>query len=241
MDAPLDAASEMPPSGTRPWLLPLALFAIALVVIGARARQHLDFNHDGTIFKASLDVMAGKIPCRDTFFSYGPLTVWLQASALKLFGPTLLTLRLLTAFFDAIALALLAMLTARLVPRGLAFLFGLLWLGLAPCWVEIYIPWSSVYAMTTQLGCLLVLLNLAALEKDRTHAAWLRAALAGVLAFATFGLRHPVGAFLAAAVVAWLATAPWILGWSWRRTGQNLGAFLLGLAAPLSPPRGGVD
>ena len=46
----------------------------------------VDAHHDGLMLKTAMDVQAGQRLFRDTFTQYGPLTTWIHAGALALWG-----------------------------------------------------------------------------------------------------------------------------------------------------------
>jgi hypothetical protein len=223
-----DAAALNPP---RPplsrFIWPAAIFFITLIIAVVRAPMGVDVHHDGQVIKAALDVAEGRVLFRETHSPYGMLFVWVQAGALLLFGKTLLTLCMLTAFFHALDMAMIFLLAARLVPRWLAGVAALLWLSMAPFWGSMLLPWSSVYAIFFQVLTIFLLLR----HRDTGRHRW--AAAAGFAAAMVFGFRQPVGIFLVLSVAFFIISSPWVLQTGFRRSLRTLVFFGLGFFIPV--------
>src|ERR1035437_2676492 len=59
--------------------------AVAVVFLPF-AYLEFDFQHDGLMMKTAMDLASGQRIFRDTFTQYGPLSSWIQALALVVFG-----------------------------------------------------------------------------------------------------------------------------------------------------------
>src|SRR5262245_34482139 len=160
------------------------------------AALDIDPFHDGLMLKPALDVAAGQTLFRDTLMMYGPLTTGLQATALALFGRTLLVLRLSTVFAYGIVAGLLVVCWRFILPRPLAMVAGALWFLFSPIVFAVH-PWPSVYALCFQVGALLTLMRAVASSRH----GW--ALASGVLAGLTWLSRQfPTGLFTCLGVVA---------------------------------------
>ena len=106
-----------------------------------------DWHHDGILFKPAADVASGLALYRETFSQYGPLTTYLQAAAISIFGKHLLVIRLQAAIFLSLSGALLFVIAHRIAPRNIAILSVFIWLAVAPYLGETFLPWSSIYSL----------------------------------------------------------------------------------------------
>ena len=208
------------------WPFIAAGFAVPLVF----CRLGLDAHHDGIMFKPALDVAQGRMLFRDTFSQYGALTTLLQAAAIKVFGERLLSIRLLTALFYGASLLVFARVWSRLLPNKVASIVYLAGILLAPYFMYLFLPWSSVYALFFQ--GLALLFAVRSIENSRR----LDLFLSGMAAAAAHWCRQPVGIFLVLGLVVGLAIThgrirdprhP--LGRSgWLGAGQSVAVFVAG-------------
>ncbi len=150
-------------------------------------RHSIDVLHDGVMFKAAADVAEGATLFRDTFTIYGPLTVYIQASAILLFGKKLIVLRHATALFYGLTAPLLLRLWRPFLGATVAVLAVLVWALTAPMLVWTLVPWASVYALFFQALSGTLLLGAVGRGSDRGLV------LAGFVASLTFLCRQPVG------------------------------------------------
>jgi 4-amino-4-deoxy-L-arabinose transferase-like glycosyltransferase len=131
-----------------------------------------DPHHDGVQLAPAVAVSQGLTVHSDAFSQYGPITVWLHALALDVFGDRLLTLRIATAVLLGISAALLFLLAREVgLPAIVAASTAFLWVSSAPIWMvwpgfyDLW-PWPSVTFLALSLGSLLTLIK--ALGPDRT-------------------------------------------------------------------------
>lgn len=134
-------------------------FILTFLVAAYYSVFDVDPHHDGAIFKPALDVSMGVMLYRDTFSQYGALFTLLTAAGLKIFGPYLLVLRLMAAFFYGLVAVMLWLLGERLLPRWLTSLVVLLWIGVAGYIGGWFLAWSSIYALFFQLAAVYFLLR----------------------------------------------------------------------------------
>jgi len=142
------------------------------------------------MFKTAVDVAEGKILFKETFSMYGALTVFLQAAAIKIFGEYLITIKLLTAFFYGLTSVFLWLIWSKFLPKFLSTFTSIVWILLAPYFLWLFLPWSSVYALFFQV----VSIYLAILFIERNNKLFLFSS--GALACLSFFCRQPVGILL---------------------------------------------
>ena len=168
---------------------PIFIFIMTLIVAGYFSTIGVDTHHDGILLKPALDMVSGKILFKETFTQYGALTTIIQALALKLFGSYLITIRLLTAFFYALISLLLYFIYKRFLPKLILFISLLIWLLMAPYYIWVFLPWSSIYALFFQL--LTTYLLIIFFEK-KAQKYFILASISTAL---IFWCRQPVGVF----------------------------------------------
>lgn len=147
--------------------------------------MHPDPHHDGVMLKPALDVASGATLFRDTFTHYGPIATYFNAIGVKLLGPSLVTIRIVTNFSYALTFALMALALLRFLPVMLALFavfFQMIMIG------GTALPWSSVHAnlfMTASFTALVFM-------KESRYPSLL-AGLAGFCCALTFWCRQAVG------------------------------------------------
>jgi hypothetical protein len=155
-------------------------------------------------------IFQGKIPYRDIFMQFGPLNDYLPALALKLFGPTIYTLRayfFLAAIFTVLASWLLARKCLRTRPFLYVTAFVLVYEVFSPKWA---LYWGGLRHVS---GLLVVLAMLKFMESARPRL-WLF--LAGVLCGLSLLTSIEVGLFATAASGLLLMVLAWHRGLSLR-------------------------
>ncbi|MDD5208255.1 MAG: hypothetical protein PHV36_02625 [Elusimicrobiales bacterium] len=183
----------------RPFHLAL-VFLLTAGVVGAISVLQVDPHHDGIMLKPAFDVASGQTLFRDTFTQYGALTTWVQALALKVFGGSLLVLRLLTAFTYGLIAVLMWLLFSRFLPNYLNTFTCLSWLFLGYFFVNypsmMIMPWSTAFAVCSALFSLYLLVRF--LEHGRLPVLF-ASGFAAALTF-WFKINYGVVSFLAAIV-----------------------------------------
>ncbi len=160
-----------------------------------------DFGADGGQFKTALDIAEGGVIFRDTWSQYGVFTHHLHALALLLLGKTLLSIKYCTCLTYLLVSYAQYFVLRRFLPRGLAVLTALAWLGVAPHYEHGIIPWPHVDAMLFQLLSLLCLFRFV----DRNQGRYL--VLAGVLTGLSWAAKQSVGAFHFVALLGFVSLA----------------------------------
>lgn len=213
-------------AGPRAWET-LASLAVMVLLMYDPNFADGGFNHAETgLYLGNIHALfQGKVPYRDIFMQFGPLNDYLPALCLKLFGPTLYTLRAYF-FFSAILTVLVGWLLARRC------------LGTRPFWYaaalvlvyEVFNPRWSVYwgGLRHLWGLLVVLALLGSLESPRPRR-WLF--LAGLLCALALLTSIEVGLFATAAAGLFLVIQarherlPW--AGFWRRLLALAGGWAL--------------
>jgi hypothetical protein len=109
----------------RPHLKFLGVFLLTLIIYLPFTRLGVDSHHDGIMLTPALVVARGGVIHRDIFSQYGPITAYLQAVFVWIFGPHLLSIRIASATYLSLAIALLYSCWRRVLGEGIA-LFGYL-------------------------------------------------------------------------------------------------------------------
>jgi len=221
----------------------LFFFGLTFLVAAYYSVYDVDPHHDGAIFKPALDVSQGLMLYRDTFSQYGALFTLLTAAGLKIFGPYVLVLRIMAAFFYGLVGAMLWLLGERLLPRWLAALIVLLWLGVAGYIGGWFLAWSSIYALFFQLAAVYFLLRYQEDEEDKRGAEkhwqqWL--VLAGLMAALAFWCRQPTGVLQMGAMVMFLSIRRLRPLPNWRETWYLVRPLLLGFVLGVLPILGWI-
>lgn len=175
-------------------LLIVAIFLLTLTYTIPFSIIDVDLHHDGLMFYPAQAITQGETPYLDFFSLYSPLTHYLHAFMLIVFGPRLIVIRLLTAFFYAFIAVLLYLIWSRFLPSLLNLAGIILWLSLAPFTVMTFLPWPSVYALAFQLITLLLVLYISASKTKLSQTLFLFSA--GLTTSLTFWFRQNVGIFV---------------------------------------------
>lgn len=182
-----------------------------------------DPHHDGILIKPAIDTVEGKILFRDSFTQYGALTTYLQALAILIFGKYLIVIRLLTSFFYGMISVLLWIIFSRLINRLLNTFFCVIWIFLAPFYLNSsLLPWSSVYALFFQLLALYFLIIF--IEKK----IFLYLFLTGVSVGLTFWCRQTVGVFLLILIIIFIMFLKFLLKSNFRSLLKSIVLFISG-------------
>jgi hypothetical protein len=126
---------------------PILCFIFTFLWFGIFACMGVDVHHDGVMLKSATDVANGQVLFRDTFTQYGALTTFIQALALKVFGPYLIVIRLTTVLFYSLSIVLLYYIWRNFMSLSLFWILYALFLVLPAFYAWTFHPWSSVYAL----------------------------------------------------------------------------------------------
>lgn len=161
------------------------------------ARLNPDPHHDGVQFAAAVGIADGLNIHSQVFQQYGLVGAWIQGATLKLFGSTLLNLRIENAVLLTIAALLLLRICLLLrIPKSVSVLLCLVWAVSCPVSSVTqgsfgFWPWSSVFALVFLLANAVVLLNS---QVKRRHLEDWEIYLAGLTCAVIIFTRFQVGA-----------------------------------------------
>jgi hypothetical protein len=172
------------------------LFVLGALLSGLSIRWGINPHDEGLMLQAGERIADGQLPYRDFYANYGPGQYFLIGGLDWLFGPSLLTWRIVRVLLDAGVAVLAYALVRRDAPEPLAL--GA-WLAVAAAMAYPSIPHPNPTALALALGGLLL--------------AERRPALAGALAGVAIVFRLDVGAAGLAGVV--------LLAWSGARAASG--------------------
>jgi hypothetical protein len=165
------------------------LLALAAGLAGFTILQGISPHDEGLMLQAGARIAAGQLPYRDFWMNYPPGQPLVLAGLQKLFGPSLLTWRVVVTATDAIVALLAYRLTRRRAPE--IYALGA-WLAVAGAMAYPSLPGPNPVALALAFGALL--------------ASRRRPGLAGALAGLTCCFRLEIG--VAAIVGVWLEAPP---------------------------------
>jgi hypothetical protein len=166
---------------------------LSLIYFLGLVRLNPDPHHDGVQFAAAVGVADGLKIQSQVFEQYGPVSAWIQGITLKVFGSTLLNLRIENALLLTLAgLLLLRIFFILNIPKSVSVLACLVWAVSCPV-SSVYPgafgfwPWSSVFALVLLLDNAAVLLRSQKRRKVLTDwELYLAGATCSVLIFTRF-------------------------------------------------------
>ena len=137
------------------FILPIFVKIFIPAIFFSQARLDPDPHHDGYMYGGAVAFMSGLLPNKDFFSQYGPLTPITQGEILKLFGPSLLNLRLFTCLLLTLIGYLIFNLTKNQFGLSVAAILSIYWAISAPIFLlPTALPWASV--ITTLLVMIVI-------------------------------------------------------------------------------------
>lgn len=201
---------------------PIICFIVTFLWFGIFACIGIDLAHDGVMLKPAIDVASGQVLFRDTFTQYGALTTFIQAMAIKMFGPYLIVIRLTTVLFYSLSALLLYYIWRNFLSPAFFWIIYGLFLVLAPFYGLIFLPWSSIYALFFML-----LANLFMINFIRRASVWLLWG-AGVSSALAFWCRQPSGIVMYLALFLYFSVCLVLEPKNWKRILNNFGICTAG-------------
>jgi hypothetical protein len=144
------------------------------------------------MYTAAVGVYEGKIPNRDFFAQYGPISPVIQGLWFQMTNPSVWSLKLLSSF----GLALIGTFIYIGVKKRLSIPTSML---LSICWVltgPFGLPWSSIFSTTFILGSLLLLESTLS-SRSPKKCVYFSFAIGFILAVGTFTRIHTILVFFA--------------------------------------------
>ena len=154
-EAGVDQGTGLRPRGrflsARDVLAIALVFAVGAIVFIRYVPLDPDFHHDGIQFAPGIAILDGLRIHSEAFTPYGPVTNWVQALLLELFGRTVIVLRWQTALSLVVSGVLLycIMRTYKVGPLVAASV-STLWLVTCPSWSQrdgVFAFWSLPSAL----------------------------------------------------------------------------------------------
>jgi hypothetical protein len=164
------------------------LFAAGALLSGLTILNGINPHDEGLVLQAASRIVHGELPYRDFYANYGPGQYYLDGALDYVFGPSLLTWRIVRVALDAVVAVLAYALVRR---EGSEPLAVLAWVAVLAAMAHPTLPHPNAAALALAFGTILL--------ARRSPVA------AGVLAGVAFAFRFDLGA--AAAVGAALAAA----------------------------------
>jgi hypothetical protein len=188
------------------------VFASQVVILQRVMRLDPDPHHDGILYGAAVSVKNGGFPNRDAFAQYGPLVPEVQGLALKIFGPSLLNIRMQALSLFIVSSILIWYVVSRYISKEISLLVSSAWAFTIPS----VLPWPTIYSTFLALVSLLLMTDFA----NRTLRTQNRNFLVSsfFLGIGVFARIHLIAIFLAVCIVLCTSSnlrrklIPWSLG-----------------------------
>ena len=209
-----------------------AVFMLALLTFGYSAFLDPDPHHDGIQITPGIAVAEGLRIHSDVYDHYGPVTAWIHGASVAVFGPKLLTIRIVTALFLAIGATLIFILARRVLPYpSHAWLLAAVWIATWPgrsvdSTTYLFLPWPSITLLVLQLAATIVLLRILARPESARLWSLVLGILVGVAAITRLNTGLPM------AVVVTL-TLLFLTPWNRHQSSKQLTAYGIGALASL--------
>jgi len=130
------------------------LFAAAAAISGLVMLKGMQPNDEGLMLQGAARIAGGEVPYRDFWWFYPPGQPYLLAGLWEVFGPSLLTWRIVRVLVNAAVALLVYMLARRAAPRGFALAAAAV---PAVAMATPTGPHPYPVALALALGCLLVI------------------------------------------------------------------------------------
>jgi hypothetical protein len=142
----------------KPWVFGWITFVVSLIIFVPFSRLGVDSHHDGIMFSSANFVAHGLSVQNEVYAQYGPISTWIQAIGLQIFGPSLLVIRIASAVVLAISCGLFAVATRRLLGFHYALMGIAVWVSCTPFFDSDLqmLPWSSDYFVLLSAVCLVL-------------------------------------------------------------------------------------
>lgn len=139
---------------------PLLILILEGIYFAAFARLDPEPHHDGVMLAAAVGVSEGKIPNKEVFTQYGPVTPLFQGIWLRFTETSLLSLRVFTALLLAMCGLTLFLILKSITTEYLASLVSITWAVSYPFFIlPMNLPWASIISTLFVLFSILVLIS----------------------------------------------------------------------------------
>jgi hypothetical protein len=142
----------------KPWVFGWIVFFFSLVIFSPFSRLGVDPHHDGIMLSSAIFVAKGLSVQNQVYAQYGPISTWIQAIVLQLFGTSLLVIRVASVISLAMSCGLFAVAARRLFSFHHALLGIAIWISCTPFFDSDLqmLPWSSDYYVLLSAICLVI-------------------------------------------------------------------------------------
>jgi hypothetical protein len=137
-------------------------FSICSIILSITlyySKLGIDFHHQGFILNAALRFSEGKTLFKEIFYHYGPLSAQIHFLTMLIGGKTLLAVNATTAIFYTLIAYVYLLISRRFLNHYEAIISLILWILMAPFFIDVFLPWSSVYSLFFSMLSLHLLLN----------------------------------------------------------------------------------
>lgn len=125
----------------------LLLSLVSFLITYFFSNYDFDAQHNGSIFFTARFLSKGAVMYRDVGGQYGVLFYYIMAAFIKLFGEHLWAINMATSCVYAVCYCLLFLCCCQFMSGWRSFVVALLTLALAPFYICLFQPWSSVCAL----------------------------------------------------------------------------------------------
>jgi hypothetical protein len=132
------------------------VFGLQFTLIGLAMRLDPDPHHDGILYGAAVRVSNGGFPNRDVFAQYGPLIPELQGLWLRIFGPSLLNIRMQALIIFILCSIAIWFVAKKYFSSTAALVISSTWILALPS----LLPWPNIYTTLISIISLLILIDL---------------------------------------------------------------------------------
>lgn len=185
------------------------VFLIQFALVMLMMRLDPDPHHDGILYGAAVNVRGGGFPNRDAFAQYGPLIPEVQGLWLRIFGPSLLGIRIQAAVVFLIVSIIIWRVSRNYVSNSLALLISSSWTLTIPS----VLPWPTIY--TTCLALVSMILIVDTKTRKIQENKYLIFISGSIISIGTFGRIHLIAIFVLVSLFFFIKRAVRQSGYIW--------------------------
>ncbi len=233
---PSQGQGHGPPAGSKPLradlLCVVLLLALCFTLGWSRYRCGIDLADEGFLAYGAVRVLEGQVPNRDFVSLQPPLAFYTAAAMFKLFGTSLVSLRLLgLGIYVAIPVLIYAL--ARHLTRPVLALAAALPAVVLGIPFYKFVPFAVWQGITASLAAGLVFLRASSAPPRGRFLAL----AAGLLSAVSILLRHDQAFYSAISIAAYVLALNWAKGLGWPKPALRplVGFWLCGVALVLAP------
>lgn len=214
-------------------LVCLLVFMVSFLALFLGMRRYPLPYDEGIVLTGAMRVAAGQVPHRDFYSIYGPADLYLPAALFKMFGPSLLIVRLLDLFIEAITVVAMFIIASFYCRRFIAICTALVtffWIYGLNAYISSTVFPVALLSMVSSI----LLISLFADRMTRT-----RLCIAGAIAGLAALYRYDTGVALLAIQVCTIVIADYVRRTAGTRRVSSIASalwpYILGFAIPTMP------